>query len=218
MLEKISLKAQAYQYLKNAILSGEIKADVIYSESQFASMLNVSRTPVREAVLQLAQENFLTIHPSKGVSVKMASPDEIRNLFEFRLALEGYCCMNLAEKSSTAEGIKCIRLLDSLLRQEEDLYANGGTLREFMEQDTAFHISIATFTNNSNIIENMGNLRLKIEKLGIKIRIAEAIIEHRLIVDSIKAGNSHRAYDLVRKHFDASMEAVLNQDNEKGEK
>ena len=80
MIKRITLKKQAYDYLYQALLEGQIEESRIYSEQYFAELLGISRTPVREAVMQLSQEGFLQIHPNKGFSLHRMNLKELDDL------------------------------------------------------------------------------------------------------------------------------------------
>lgn len=77
-LQRISLKAQVYEYLKQAIINGDLKIGEIYSEQYFADKLSISRTPVREAILQLQHENMVEVKANRGIIVKPLLLDEIK--------------------------------------------------------------------------------------------------------------------------------------------
>jgi len=96
MLKKVSYKDQIYQYLKEAVVKGELLPGEVYSEKQFADKLNVSRTPVREAVLQLKNDDLIEIFNNRGFGVKATSPDDLRQILQARLAIEGYAVLCLA--------------------------------------------------------------------------------------------------------------------------
>ena len=81
-LQRISLKAQVYEYLKQAIINGDLKVGEIYSEQYFADKLSISRTPVREAILQLQHENMVEVKANRGIIVKPLLLDEIKKIIE----------------------------------------------------------------------------------------------------------------------------------------
>ena len=85
MIKRITLKHQAYDYLYHAVLKGEILPTQVYSEQYFADLMGISRTPVREAVMQLSQEGFLQVYPNKGFSVKKVKAEEVEELFGYRV-------------------------------------------------------------------------------------------------------------------------------------
>ena len=78
MLKKVSYKEQVYQYLKTALIKGELRTGEIYSEQQLADQLNVSRTPVREAVMQLTHEGMLEVRANRGWTVRPVSEEDLR--------------------------------------------------------------------------------------------------------------------------------------------
>ena len=100
-LQRISLKAQVYEYLKQAIINGDLKVGEIYSEQYFADKLSISRTPVREAILQLQHENMVEVKANRGIIVKPLLLDEIKKIIETRLAIEGYSYYILAKNLTT---------------------------------------------------------------------------------------------------------------------
>ena len=114
-LQRISLKAQVYEYLKQAIINGDLKVGEIYSEQYFADKLSISRTPVREAILQLQHENMVEVKANRGIIVKPLLLDEIKKIIETRLAIEGYSSSILAKNLTTKEGKNLIYLLEDNL-------------------------------------------------------------------------------------------------------
>ena len=90
MLQKVSYKEQIYQYLKEAIIKGDLKPGEIYSEQQFADKLNVSRTPVREAILQLKSEDLVEIYNNRGLGIKPLTEADLEQIIQARIAIENY--------------------------------------------------------------------------------------------------------------------------------
>ncbi len=193
-IKRVTLKGQAYDFLKKAILKGEIETGSIYSEQFFADMLDISRTPVREAVLQLSQEGFVDIHPNIGVSVREISSLEVEELFQLRSAIECYCCKMAAERIHSPEGEQLLQSLEEHIGQEEGIFRAQGTPAECMKHDTKFHLTIVKFTENKEILEVMNRLRSRINLVGIKTlyhpgRLEATLREHRRIVDAIRRGD-----------------------------
>ena len=81
------LQDEAYDYLKEKILAGELVEGELYSESQLTQTLNMSRTPVRDALLRLNMEGFLEIYPSRGFMIRNVGMAEIKETLEIRCAL-----------------------------------------------------------------------------------------------------------------------------------
>src|SRR5688572_28620115 len=91
-----SLHALAYDQIKALLLSGRLSRDRLYSANDFAETLRISRTPVREALLQLAAENYLVFVEGRGVRVRQFTTKEIRDFFETRQLVEPYVLGQIA--------------------------------------------------------------------------------------------------------------------------
>ena len=109
MIKKVSYKDQVYQYLKHAIIKGELQTGVIYSEQQFADKLEVSRTPVREAVIRLTNEGMLEVFSNRGWGVKPVLPEDLQKILQARIAIEGYSLRYLVRHRDEAAFQKVIR-------------------------------------------------------------------------------------------------------------
>lgn len=88
------LQEQAYDYLKELILSGEMIENEIYSETKLASEIGISRTPIRDALQRLSQDGFIDIIPSKGFRIHQITANEIVEIFQIRSAIEGFVLFN----------------------------------------------------------------------------------------------------------------------------
>ncbi|MFZ5945589.1 MAG: GntR family transcriptional regulator [Bacillota bacterium] len=215
MLKRTTLKTQAYDFLKNAILNDEFKLDIIYSEQYFADLLNISRTPVRESILQLAQEGFVDILPNRGITIRQVSELEIKQMFQLRTAIEGYCCKFAAENINTEKGIELLQVLEQNIGDEEKIFLSNGKPLEYMDTDTNFHLNIVQFTENSQFISIMSNLRSRINQIGIKTlykqgRMNDALKEHKNILFYIKNGDDINAYNAAQTHFLNAQKCILS--------
>lgn len=216
MIKRITLKKQAYEYLLAEIKTEKIKPGQVYSEQHFADLLEISRTPVREAVLQLNQEGFLQIHPNKGFSVKPASDRDVLDMFRLRSAIEGYCAMYAAGNCHTSEGRRLIKKMKQLNDVEKEYFKNGADPEQCMATDTKFHLALVEFSGNRQMIEIMHNLRAKINIAGTKNlykegRIKEVLVEHEKIVEAISIGDKAGAYKTVDRHLTQSVDFVIDE-------
>ncbi len=213
MIERITLKMQAYNYLKKQIIEGKLKADEIYTEQGFAEMLNISRTPVREAVLQLAHEDFVTIKPNKGFMLRDYSAKDIDEYIQVRTAIEGFCGMYAADTSGSQKWRDLVQTLETYLEQEKDIIERGGTSQEFMKKDFDFHLAIVSYSNNSQMLNIFNDMRNRIDCIGVKTfsiggTITNAYKEHIKIVKAIKNGNRADTYDALEAHLDKYREVL----------
>ncbi len=108
--DRLNAADSAYHALRDDILSGVLKPDDRLTEVTLANRLNMSRTPVREAVKRLLIEGFLTRAPGEGLRVTGLEPDEVQQIFQIRLKLESYGARRAAEHATPAEQAELHRL------------------------------------------------------------------------------------------------------------
>ena len=126
---KLSLKLQAYQYLKTRILNCEYRPNEFLNEQKLcAEMGNISRTPMRDALGRLEQEGLITILPKKGLMVSGITEEDVHSMFEMRLLVEPYA----------------LRTYGSSIPREQleafaELMHHPDRITDFCESDDAFH-------------------------------------------------------------------------------
>ena len=108
-----SLKSQAYNNIKEKILSCEYAPGMHLNEGVLCETFNVSRTPIRDALSRLEQEGLVTIRSKKGIVVSDLSISEVNNIFELRLLLEPYSIRNYGY---TLDENSLLNFYQSLLR------------------------------------------------------------------------------------------------------
>ena len=207
------MKAQVYDYLKQAIINGDLTADEIYSEQYFADKLNISRTPVREAILQLQHENMVEVKANRGIVVKPLYLDEIKKIVETRLAIEGYSCSVLAGQLGLQAADECIKQLEENLLRQKAALAEPDAHYKFMVLDLEFHQLIIDFTQNNYFTEIIRMLRARLEIATLKSlhedrRLEAALHEHMLIVDALKTGVSHKAFEAFEFHMQKTLKVM----------
>src|SRR6185436_10443462 len=138
-----TLKDRAYLEIKKQLLSGGFRKEDVCSANQFAELLGISRTPAREALLQLAAEGHLVAVENRGFRIKDYSDKEIRDFFETRRLVETYVVERVAGTLRPKELLE----LDENLTHMKAL-AKGGDLDAFLETDKEFHTSLVRRHNN----------------------------------------------------------------------
>ncbi|BEU86651.1 GntR family transcriptional regulator [Selenomonas sp. TAMA-11512] len=191
MIKKVSYKEQVYQYLKTALIKGELRTGEIYSEQQVADQLNVSRTPVREAVMQLTNEGMLEVLANRGWTVRPVSEDDLREIIVARIAIEGYSIRWLTAEALEPVWQETLARLDTVQEQSRPYIADDHTHYEFMKLDTEFHTLLVAATENSYLIRIYEQMRTKLEQaiftsLHHRRRHAEAWEEHAAILSALE--------------------------------
>ncbi|MGD2185246.1 MAG: GntR family transcriptional regulator [Desulfobacterales bacterium] len=203
-----SLAKKAHEAIRNSLLSGEWKTGEIYNEKAIASDLGISRTPVREALLELASQGLIVFLPRKGLMVNRFTRRDVDEIFELRKAIE----LAAVEKiTRTSPPFDLFEIEESLLKQRKA--ANEKNYPAYMEADRLFHTRFSELTNNRRLIAILENLRDMIHMMGYKAlslegRALEVIEEHQAIFEAVKKGNVEEARRAMENHLEKSKEAV----------
>jgi GntR family transcriptional regulator, rspAB operon transcriptional repressor len=201
-----SLSKQAYQSLRKAIRDGGIVHGVRYSEKDLADRLGISRTPVREALIELSREGLVTIAPQRGFQLHSLSHAEQEEVYELRLAIDSFVVEKLAKSATPAD----IEQLREVVAQQR---AAGGDTTEALVADEQFHLLFPKLLGLDRTYNLVSTLRGAMWLLGINAfltphRVEAALDEHSAIVDAIEAHNPADAVKAVRTHICNSLDAV----------
>lgn len=201
-----SLSQRAYQSLRKAIRDGAIVHGVLYSEKDLADRLGISRTPVREALIELAREGLVTIAPQRGFQLHRLSHAEQEEVFELRLAIDTFVVEKLA-KSAGAEDVAKLR------EAIENQRAAGGEQTTALLADEQFHLLFPKLLGLERTHGMVSTLRGAMWLLGANAfraphRTEEVLEEHAAIVDAIEAHDPEAAARAVRTHICNTLDAV----------
>ncbi len=204
-----SLAKMAYDAIRQSILSGQWKIGELYNEKAIAADLGISRTPVREALLELASQDLIVFLPRRGLMVNRFTRRDVDEIFELRKAIELAAVKKITE---TSPPFDLFEIEESLLRQRRA--AKEKDYLAFMEADRLFHIRFSELTNNRRLIAIMENIRDMIHVMGVKAlalegRALNVIEEHPAIFEAVKKGNIEEARRSMAYHLDQSKEAVV---------
>src|SRR3954466_3146051 len=127
-----SAAARVYAYVKERLLDGTFAGGALLSENELSQQLGLSRTPVRQAFVQLEAEGLLELYPKRGALVVPVAASEIEDVFEARLLVEEHC----ARRAANA-GARLVADLEPLIAEQEAAVAEGAA--GFAEADRRFH-------------------------------------------------------------------------------
>ena len=203
--KSVSLKEQAYKAILDGIITGQVKRGQIYSEQWFADSFQISRTPVREALLQLRTEGLIEVRPNRGVAVYDLTEEDARNLMQMRSAIESFCASYMAEHFREPEAKAAIERIRAAL---ERCHENFNQADEML-----IHEEIIRFSKNPLFIQQWDNLRTKIEIFWWDViktdnRREEVYREHKYIIDSITVGDPVEARRASMTHSRITLEKI----------
>jgi DNA-binding GntR family transcriptional regulator len=203
-----SLAKMAYESIRNSILSRQWKIGELYNEKAIAADLGISRTPVREALLELSSQDLIIFLPRRGLMVNRFNRRDVDEIFELRKAIE----LAAVEKITNASPpLDLFEIEESLFKQRKA--AKEKNYLAFMEADRLFHTSFSELTNNRRLIAIVENLRDMIHLMGYKAlslegRALVVIDEHQKIFEAVKKGRPDEARQTMAYHLDQSKGAV----------
>lgn len=194
-----SLKAQAYKIIKDDMLAGRIDRETVYSEQWFATRLQISRTPVREAILQLRNEGLIEALPNRGIRIKKISIEEARSLSQMRIAIEGYSAFYLAEHIGEAKFQKAVENLEKIIAKSQKEYNRINGIQ--------FHQEMVDCICNSDFSKQYKAMRAKIDLFWdqcshLDNRQEASYKEHQAILSCIKKGDGAAAFKSVNDHLE----------------
>lgn len=202
---------RAYQALRDMIFSGELAPGSDHLESEMATRLGVSRTPVREAALMLESQGLLELRPRKGVRILPVSPDDMAEIYDVLTELECLAARNAAAKRLTD---KSLQTLTNAIESME-LAVSAGDLEQWAQSDDAFHRELVRLGGNSRvtaIFEMMNDQvrRARAVTLFMRDMPVQSNEDHRQVYEAIKAGDAKRAGEVHRSHRQNAKQMMLD--------
>jgi DNA-binding GntR family transcriptional regulator len=208
---QISLNQKAYIEIRRRILNGELSVETPLSEYQLADELELSRTPVREAVKRLEREGLVQSIPNRGTFVAELTVRDISEIYQVREQLEGFAARIAAETMSD-ESIKRLEEEISIL----NTLATDGHLIEVVESDIRLHKHIIASTQNSRLIELLGTLDDQMHRVRALFPrssqwLEATLADHANIVKAIKARDGDAAEKAMKTHLRSAREYAVRQ-------
>ncbi|MGF1475249.1 MAG: GntR family transcriptional regulator [Geminicoccaceae bacterium] len=198
-----------YDRILAEVRSGDLSPGDRLTETELAGRLEVSRTPVREAIRQLEAEGLVTHVPRVGATVRRLDYSEVMELYEMRTVLESTAARMAARGASDIE----ISELDAI---NGDLARFIGDGRRAYELNRLFHETLAMAAKNRFLVKSMAALQKALLILGPstladECRAREAVSEHEAVLNALRTRDGDAAERCMRTHLEASHRARLRQ-------
>lgn len=205
-----TIKEQVYKIIKDKIIAGEIKPGEWLQESKLARTLNVSRSPVREALKELVGEGLLENIPNKGVFVKILSKKDIYNIFEFREVMEKFAIERSVELASEED----FEALDKIFLRMKKKY-DKNDVNEYCKIDTELHNRLFVMSRNElifNLVKNVNPLLQPFRTISLSRegRFKESLDEHKGLIEGIKERNCEKACKHNSIHLKLARDVIMD--------
>ncbi|MDW3223128.1 MAG: GntR family transcriptional regulator [Paracoccaceae bacterium] len=201
---------RALNALREMVFSGQLAAGSNHLESELAQLLEMSRTPVREAVLMLEAQGLLELRPRKGVRILPVSPDDMREIYDVLTELESLAAERAAQKGYGSEE------LQDLARAIEDMEiaVASNSLEDWSKADDRFHTELVRLGQNSRIETIVMMMQDQVRRARattlfmrpVPLRSNEA---HRRVYQAIEQGDANMARAAHRAHRQQAREMLV---------
>jgi GntR family transcriptional regulator, rspAB operon transcriptional repressor len=199
-----SLRQKCYEKIKWSIQTLRFDMGQVLSEKDLATKLKIGRTPVREALQQLANEGFVVIIPRKGAYVSTVSLNDFQKIIESRIMLETYCARKAAELSSE-ENLADLRNLAEAMK----LHMGAERFDEVLKIDRQIHMAIVRILNNQYIEQIANQVYDRVYRLWhlslrdmVEPELTAFLSSHNEIVESLARRDPVVAERAAQRHID----------------
>jgi DNA-binding GntR family transcriptional regulator len=208
-LAKVAIRTdyvdEVYRTLLDAISDGTLAPGARVTQEDLAEQMNVSRSPVLQALRLLKKDGLLQDAPGRGLLVTRLEPQRIGQLYQVRGALDALAARLAAERRAT---------IPTALITAGRRAAAGSDLRAMIDADTAFHRAIYEASGNPYIVDSALLHWIHLRRvMGAVLRQGDGRAgiwdEHQAICTAIQAGDGQRAAELSERHTDAAREALV---------
>jgi DNA-binding GntR family transcriptional regulator len=201
-LPKANLRERVLRALRTAIVSGELVPGELYSAPSLAARFGVSATPVREAMLDLAKENLVTVAPNKGFRITEVDEMQLDQITAIRRLLEPPVAAQVATEIP-AEDFPALRELAQAIVDG----ARAGDMAQYIEADHEFHLRVLAYSGNARLVDLVSDLRGQTRLVGVaslldRGELLESAEEHLELVDLLERRDSAAVKAHVERHID----------------
>jgi DNA-binding GntR family transcriptional regulator len=203
-----SLHDEVAATLREEIFAGRLPPGSFVDEAALCGRLEISRTPLREALKVLTAEGLLRHEPRRGCFVAEVTGRDLDEIFPVIALLEGRCAFEAARNASDADLAALAALHDKLER-----HAKAGRIQEYYAANYAIHEAIIVLADNRWLAQVIGDLRkilklARLQQLHAPGRLEQSLSEHMAVFAALRARDSEGAEAAMRTHLNRQREAL----------
>ncbi|MBP0637990.1 GntR family transcriptional regulator [Cupriavidus sp. AcVe19-6a] len=208
--ESLTLPESAYRMVRGNILDNRWPPGFQATEQEVASQLNMSRTPVREALLRLQQEGLVEVVPRHGMHVLPVSPADMKEIYEVLTSLESTAAELAAARRLSSEELRPLEeasdAMDAALKRDD--------LDGWARADEAFHAQLLSLSGNRMLKQMVLNTwdrahRARMVTLRLRAKPVHSTREHRDLLKAIRNGDPAAAREVQRAHRERAGKELL---------
>ena len=196
-----TMGSHVFDVLRQAIIQLKLKPGNAVSETEIAKQLGVSRQPVREAIIKLADAGLVEVRPQRGTYVLLISEREVKTARFLREAIE----VAIARKACETVGPKEASELRACVARQK-MAEDSGVYTEFLRLDEQFHQTIARIADCESAWKVLEGLKAQMDRvrflsIPMATPVPTLIAQHGEIAEAIIAGDADRAEEAIRVHL-----------------
>ena len=191
------LRTQVYEYLRKELKEERLNPGMFVSINQIIKKMGISRTPLRDALLQLQTEGFVTFLPQRGIRINELTQQDIEDMYEMLGALDSRILLSVFNKLGSRE-------MGQMKEINQDMHANMSEDRfyQYWDLNTAFHHVYLDLSANAPILRQLNIIRQRLFEFGKKdwsMKMREMNYnEHLEMIELIEKGEAVKAADFMR--------------------
>jgi DNA-binding GntR family transcriptional regulator len=208
-----SITDQVRESIMQAIIEGRLASGALHSVQTLATAFGVSRTPVREALIELSGQGVVKFERNRGVRIQQTSVHDLEEIFALRILLEVPATHRAVDNGAAG-------LIESLKDELEAMSAaaDAGDEVTMMEHDRRFHMLINQASGNGRLASYIDSLRELVLTRGVSTvgrsrDLAAIVDEHSKIIAAIEAGDAARAASRMKDHLVTTARLLLAQES-----
>ena len=203
-----SLHQEVASTLREQIFSGALLPGSFIDEVALCQRLDISRTPLREALKVLTSEGLMRHEPRRGCFVNQVTEQDLDDIFPVIALLEGRCAYEAARHASDADLAELAALHDKLQG-----HAKAGRITDYYATNFSIHEAIILLANNRWLSQSIADLRKilklsRLQSLGAPGRLQQSLSEHMTVFAALKSRDSEGAEAAMRTHLTRQREAL----------
>lgn len=207
---KVPYSEVAYLQLRDRILDNEMPAGFQATEQEVASILGMSRTPTREAMLRLESEGLIELRPRHGMRVRAVSADDMREIYQVLTGLEAMAAAAVAERGLAGKDMaqleRAVADMDAALEVDD--------LDAWMEADARFHGLLVAFSGNrrlQTVVDTFLMQAQRVRRMTVRLRPkpTKSNLAHAAVVDAIKRRDPETAWRVHMEHRGESGQMLV---------
>lgn len=203
-----SLHQEVASQLRDEIFAGTLAPGSFIDELAQCARLDISRTPLREALKVLTAEGLMRHEPRRGCFVSEVTEQDLDDIFPVIALLEGRCAFEAARRASDADLIELSALHDKL-----QAHSKAGRITDYYATNFAIHEAIILLANNRWLSQSIADLRKilklsRLQSLGAPGRVKQSLSEHMTVFAALKSRDSEGAEAAMRTHLTRQREAL----------